>query len=141
MCSLVKSFHSVYFEKDSRDDAALGREVCKVTEKLLSDTPTNMTACGLDYSNVMYHELVKDPLNTIKTLYQQFGWTFTEEYENILTQYLIKDSSKRDKVAKKRASKELHTYSPEEFHLTTEQLCAGVFGDYVAKYNLPMSKN
>ena len=141
MCSLVKSFHSVYFEKDSRDDAALGREVSKVTAKMLAETPTNMEACKLDYANVMYHELVSDPLNTVKNLYQQFGWAFTEEYENILTQHLIKDSEKRKEVTKKRATKELHTYSPEEFHLTTEQLSTGVFGDYVAMYNLPMSKN
>lgn len=51
------------------------------------------------------------------------------------------DCEKRKKVTKERCSEVIHHYSPEEFSLTAQQLSSGVFGEYVAKYNLPMSKN
>ena len=86
MCSLVKAMHSVYYEMETRDDAALGHEIASLSERLLADSPKNMKECGLEYADVLYHELVDDPLNTVKSLYKQFGWEFTAEYEAIITE-------------------------------------------------------
>jgi hypothetical protein len=35
-----------------------------------------------------------------------------------------------------KAAAKLHSYTPEEFHLTKAQLSEGLYAEYVAKYNL-----
>jgi len=54
----------------------------------LRDTPKNIIESKLPCADVLYHDLVKDPLQTVKNVYKQFGWEVSAEYETIIKDYL-----------------------------------------------------
>eukprot|EP01035_Chromulina_nebulosa_P020742 gene20742-26893_t len=59
---------------------------------------------------------------------------------------LEEDLKKREKLRLERNlqgqnAQKLHTYEPEEFGLTAEELSTGNYDKYVKEYNVPMSKN
>lgn len=105
LCSLLKAFHSVYFETDTRDDATLGKQVMGMSANLLRDTPKNIAESKLSSADVLYHDLVNDPLQTVKDVYTQFGWEVSAEYEAIIKDYLEADRKKRERISRERAAK------------------------------------
>eukprot|EP00597_Dinobryon_sp_UTEXLB2267_P004715 CAMPEP_0170071386 /NCGR_PEP_ID=MMETSP0019_2-20121128/9342_1 /TAXON_ID=98059 /ORGANISM="Dinobryon sp., Strain UTEXLB2267" /LENGTH=443 /DNA_ID=CAMNT_0010279941 /DNA_START=160 /DNA_END=1491 /DNA_ORIENTATION=- len=107
LCSLLKAFHSVYYETDTNDDAVLGRKVASVSAKLLIDTPKNIAESELQSADVLYHDLVNDPLQTVKDVYRQFGWEVSAEYEAIIQAYLEADRKKRERISRERAAKKV----------------------------------
>lgn len=137
----MKSLHQVYYENETRDDKLLGRQICQLSHQYLVQTPKDIEESKLGCSNINYENLVKDPIGTVKQVYQTFGWEFTSQYEEILQSYLAEDKKKRDLKKKEKNRDVLHHYTPEEFSLTTEELCQGNFAEYVKRYNVPMSKN
>jgi len=139
MCSLLKAMHQIYFEKEGRDDSKLGFKVAEVSGNLLTTAPENIRTSGLDCIDVTYNTLINDPLATVKSIYKQYGWEFSKEYETIITDYLAKN--KRDREEKAKGKEQLHTYAPEEFGLTEAELSSGKFAEYCAKFNVPMSRN
>jgi hypothetical protein len=168
---LLKALHSVYYEEESRDDKLLGQQICAITANLLKEAPKKIKESGLDCADVLYHNLVENPLQTVRDIYAQFGWEVSAEYEANLKAYLEKDEKKRARIREARiaagtaasprkakspsagtafenaessestSTKVLHHYDPSEFFLTKEQLSEGVFAEYVSRYNLPMSIN
>jgi hypothetical protein len=143
MCSLLKSLHQLYYENEGRDDSELGKTLLKVSEDLLKQAPQDIIDSKLPCSNVLYNELVKDPIQAVKNIYLQFGWNFTSEYEGILKTHLEDDQEKRAEVKRKNAKNGtiLHTYTPQEFGITEKELSSGGYADYIQKYKIPMSKN
>jgi hypothetical protein len=143
MSSLLKSIHQVYYEPECRDDAAIGQSVKNVYENNLARIGDEVASTGAAAVNVTYNELVKDPIGVVRGIYQQYGWNFTAEYEAILNAHLAEDARKREetKRAKSANGEVLHSYTPEEFSLTAEQLSTGKFADYIKRFNIPMSKN
>jgi len=142
LCSLLKAFHQLYYEPECRDECELGKKIKYVSEKLLMQAPKDIEESGLESANVVYNELIKDPSNTVKKIYKTFNWDYTVEYDTILQAYLAKNRAEREVMKKKNASKgaALHTYTPEEFGLTTAELQQGDFAKYAEKYNIPLSK-
>jgi len=138
LCSLLKAVHQIYFDKDGRNDAALGGEIAKVTGDLLEKAPKDIAESGLSCFNVTYNTLIADPIGTVKNVYKEYGWTFTEEYEKILQDYL--DANRKDRE-KKTKGEVLHTYSPSEFGLTEEVLSKDQFDAYCKEFNIPISRN
>jgi hypothetical protein len=66
----------------------------------------------------------------------QTGLPFNAEYEARLDTYLAANTAKRVALkAKKGSAAELHSYSLEEYGLSTE-LVQEVFADYIAEYRL-----
>ena len=145
LCSLLKAFHKVYYDPSTHDDAALGRAVRDLSAELLHKVPRDIKESGLPCADVVYNTFVADPVATVRGIYQQLGWDFTAEYEGILHKHIAEDRLKRQSMKSKRgagAEDVLHTYAPEEFHLTAQELTEGKkFADYVKQYNIPMSTN
>lgn len=190
MCSLIKACHQTYFEKECRDDHALGQQLRDVTAKWLETAPKDIEKSGLPNANVVYNDLIADPISTVKKIYDHFGWEFSKEYEHILNDFMEKDRQKREKIKRGKATSgkspatspkysssssfsassgkdsnmtniyisqkdstssssssigqdgdKLHTYLPEEFGLTEKELSEEVFATYIAKFNLPISRN
>jgi hypothetical protein len=114
-----------------------------LSAELLEKTPRDIEESGLPSANVVYNSFVADPIGTVKGIYAQLNWNFSAEYEAILKQFLADDLKKRQSVKAKRGGGDvLHTYTPEEFLLTPEELTVGPkFAAYIKKYNVPMSKN
>ena len=104
MCSLIKACHQTYYEKECRDDHALGYKLRDVTAKWLETAPKDIEKSGLPNLDVVYNDLVADPIGTVKKIYDHFGWDFSREYENILTDFMDKDRQKRDKVKREKSA-------------------------------------
>jgi hypothetical protein len=138
LCSLVEAAHSVYYEPESMDTAALGHSIRDVSAKLLTQAPVDIAASGCDSANVLYTELIKDPMSVVRNIYKEFGWDFTSEYQQILQTHIAEDKRKREelKAAKSGSAAVLHDYSPEKFGLTKDELSSGAFGEYMKKFNI-----
>lgn len=133
----------MYYEPSCRNDAELGRHIAHLSGDLLEKAPRDIKDSGLDNTNVLYNELIADPVATVKKIYQDFGWTVSAEYEAKLNAYLAEDSLKREEIKKKNSGASgaaLHTYSPEEFSLTHGELCSGKFAAYADMYRVPAPK-
>jgi len=141
LCSLLKAFHMLYYEPECRDDAELGRVLKIVSENVLEQTPKDIAASGLDCAHVLYNDLIKRPEEVVKGIYKQFNWTYSDEYDAILKKYLKKNNEEREAMKKKQGGKgPLHTYSPEEFGLTAEELSSGKYAEYCQRFNVAMSR-
>ncbi|KAJ1432312.1 P-loop containing nucleoside triphosphate hydrolase protein [Ochromonadaceae sp. CCMP2298] len=143
MCSLVKAVHQVYYEKDCKDDAALGRAICDISAEHLLKTPANIEASKLDCAHVIYNDLIRDPVSVVRAIYSQFGWEISPEYLQALNAYLEENRQQREAIKTKRekgGGEALHTYTAEEFSLTDKELESGKFAEYVAKFNVPASR-
>ena len=68
----------------------------KVSEETLREAPKRIEASRLPCADVIYNNLVADPLKAVKEIYLQFGWNFTAEYEARLTEYLRQDKQHRE---------------------------------------------
>lgn len=144
MGSLLKTVHGIYFENTGRDDKALGRELMKSTSKQLEELSRNLSngTIQLPCANVIYNNLVSNPIETVKEIYKQHDWHFSGNYEQILIDYINANKLERESMKVVRSSgAALHTYSPEEFGLTEAELSAGEFAAYVQHLNIPMSRN
>lgn len=143
LCSLLSAVHKVYYDPSTNDPAALGRAVRDLSARLLAQTPHDIAASGLQSADVVYDTFVKDPIATVRSLYAQLGWTFTAQYEAILQEHLLKDKQKREQVKAKRGSGEaLHSYAPEEFCLSAQDLTeAPEFAAYIRKFKIPSMKH
>lgn len=71
--------HQVYYENQTRDDAAIGRSLTDLTARYLKQVPDDIEKSKLDCSHVLYNELIANPVSVVKGIYKQFGWTFTPE--------------------------------------------------------------
>jgi len=147
MCSLLKSIHQMYFENECRDDHALGRSMLKVSEDLLAQAPVDIATSKLPCADVVYDNLVADPVGTVQKIYLQFGWEYTAEYDAKLRAHVDEDKRQRDALKAKKvkegvakSSEVLHTYSPEEFGMTAQELSSGKYADYISKYSTPLPK-
>lgn len=140
MCSLIKSLHQMYFENESRDDALIGRQLSKVSANVLQTTPKEISDSKLPCADVTYENLIKDPIGTVKAIYKQFGWDFTSEYEQILVEYLRENKKKRELKKKEQSTDRMHLYTPEEFSLTSQELCEDKFKEYIDRYQVPISR-
>jgi hypothetical protein len=139
LCSLVEAAHSVYYEPETMDVAALGGKIRDVSAELLTKAPADIAASGCENANVLYTDLIKDPLSVVRDIYKQFGWEFTNKYEDILKTHIAADKKKREELkaaAGGGGGAVLHDYSPEKFSLTTEELSSGPFAEYMEKFNL-----
>ena len=147
MCSLLKSIHQMYYETECRDDHALGRNILRVSEDLLVQAPLDIKDSRLPCADVVYNSLIADPIGTVKGIYQQFGWECTPEYERALQAYLEGNRLEREALKLKKLkqkpgkSEVMHSYTPEEFGMTKEELCSGGYAAYIKKYSIPLSTN
>ena len=82
-------------------------------------------------AHVKYKELIKDPIATVKRIYEGFGWNFSKKYEEALEEYIQKNKIEREKLKKGKGS--LHKYTLEEFDLSKEKVDKSL-GWYSKKY-------
>lgn len=134
LCSLLKALHQIYYENECRDDAALGAAIDDVSAATLNQAPRDIEESGLECSHISYNQLIKDPVSVVKSIYKQYNWEFTEEYQKILENYLVEDAKKRDEVKQKKSKDALHTYAPEEFGLTESRLSDNRYSQYIQNF-------
>jgi hypothetical protein len=143
--------HNNYYDRDACNELELGQNLKKAAAKQLLDVDNDLKATGLNCAHVIFENLTAQPIEVVRSIYQQFGWEFTEEYEQILVDYLEKNRKQRaatsEKLKKSKLAKgktvtadKLHDYKPEDFGLTKKELSEGRFLEYIKRYNITSDK-
>lgn len=142
MCSLLEAFSTIYYEPECVNRQEIGRCVCDVSGNGVEKCARELNDCKLQYTNVIYDNLIKRPLETIKEIYKQYGWEVSQAYENNILNYLEENKREREliKLQKSSGGEKLHSYSPEDYKLTSAELTQGKYADYIKKYNIPPTK-
>jgi hypothetical protein len=86
-------------------------------------------------ANIMYTQLIKDPIKTIKALYAEVGYEFTGEYEQKLREYIEANNAEREALKKKGGAGKgkVQSYDLMDFGLTDE-IIASDLDWYSKKY-------
>lgn len=149
LCSLLSTMRGIYFDNADlavADKAAFGAVLKKIGQEVLTQAPKDIKASGLPCAHVLFEKLTADPIAAVKEVYQQFGLTFTADYEQILKAYLEDNHRQREatkaKLARQtgKAKATLHEHKPEDFGLTARELSEGVYGDYIKAFGITSSK-
>ena len=130
--------HNIYFERSCLDHKALGEDIAQCAKDALDQAPADIDRLGLDCADVIFDELVEDPMATVQKVYSHFGWEFSEEYSQILKTFLDDDKKKRSELRKKKGGKSvLHEHSLDFFGLREDDL---KFEKYVKRYGMENCK-
>lgn len=136
-CSLLEGMHGTYYEAGCLDRRQLGKDVTGVMEYVFQQTPKDleesvqMKNCG----HVLFDDLVLRPIDTVRRLYETFGWEMSDEYEKILLDHVAADKKKRESN-KTSGNHGMYKHTPNRFQLDKANLKKGIFNDYVEMYGL-----
>jgi len=83
-------------------------------------------------SHVLYKKLLSDPIETVRDLYDDFGYEFTDEYKRNIESYLREDKMKRSSMKGRNGGK-VNNYTLEEYGLTKSEVDEK-FAWYFKKY-------
>lgn len=134
LCSLNSALHSIFYEGSTLDTPELGQLTKQACKLMLDTARQDFRESGLSYAHVLYENLAKDPIATIRNIYDSWGMEFTPAYQSKLEEFLEADRIKRDAMRAADDSK-LHNYTPEAYGLTSDELRAD-FKDYIAEFNV-----
>jgi hypothetical protein len=139
--------HGTYYEADCLDRHALGRDVTDFTEYIFNAAPKDLEERGSpeNSANVLFDNLVRDPIGTVRDVYQQLKWDFTPEYKLILQEHVAADTLKREakKCESKREGKSGHGmyhHSSDRFGVDQSIFAQDTFKEYIDKYGLQDNK-
>lgn len=142
LASLIRAGQSFVEGSQSINLKKLGAGTLRYAEYMLSRGHNffeNKSAnSSYAQAHVHYTDMMTDPIETIKKLYQELNFDFTDEYESILVEHISKDKEKRKAQSlmkgKKKGTK-LHNYSLEEYGLEEEEV-EKCLGWYSKKYKV-----
>lgn len=141
--------HHNYYEKDKFDPNYLGKELSSVAGRLLNRVESDLQIAKLPCADVLFENLTTKPFDSVKAVYQQFGWEYTPEYHSALEKYLEENRKQREETRKKmekmnknlKGQKDkLHDFKPEDFGLTKSYLSNGPFQQYIQRYHIQSDK-
>lgn len=112
MCSLCYTLQGIYSER--REPQMVGM-YCK---KMMNAGMTRMLSVrdsdtDENFIDINYYRLVKDPIDTVQSIYAQIGWEFSAEAEAAMRIWLAEN--KQHKAGK-------HNYSLEQFGLDSSEI-------------------
>jgi hypothetical protein len=137
ICGLIKAMFNMYFEKECADDKKIGRNIFNFVSEVLKKAPLDMKEAGVPCANVIFDDLIADPISVIESIYKQYNWDMSEEYRVILEKYIAENAQKREKTG--AGSKALGAWhSLEGFGITKEELLQGNYANYIKEFNLPL---
>jgi len=85
-------------------------------------------------THVKYDDLIPDPIGTVKKIYEKLGYEFTDEYHNILANFIAKDKLERESEGVHNEAKKPKL---EDYGLTVEDI-DNYLGWYNEKFSLEM---
>mmetsp|Transcript_6173 Transcript_6173/g.8167 ORF Transcript_6173/g.8167 Transcript_6173/m.8167 type:complete len:460 (+) Transcript_6173:437-1816(+) len=135
-CSFLRACQDMYEAASYIQLDKIGRNLMYCTDIFLKrghDFFMKSSQKANPHTSVHYGDLIKDPVGTVKAIYAQLGYEFTNEYEKILVDYIEKDRIHREEIKKKTGGKKMHNYSAEMFGLTGEEIDQK-FGWYCETY-------
>lgn len=149
LCALVQAMHHNYYEKDGYSPTYTGQKLTAVAGKTLLNVQNDIKQANVTCADVLFENLTADAVSVVKSVYAQFNWEYTAEYDTILKNYLEENRKQREETKRKLEKKnkalkgekdKLHNYKPEDFGLTKNQLSEGPFATYINRYNIKSDK-
>lgn len=126
-CSLIKYVRQIY--SDDVDLAAIGETFIDTFQVMIDRADAFKAKHGEDaIYDVQYADTVRDPLGTVRAIYERFGDPFTPEVEAAMESYMA--NNPKGKHGK-------HSYSLEEFGLSKDSVHER-FSDYIERYRIPV---
>lgn len=128
-CSLVWNVRRMF--SDSVDREAIGRDMVETFELMIARQNAFRQRHGRDaIHDILYTEQLRDPLGTMRRLYDHFGDDFSAEAQANMQRYL--EAKPKDRFGK-------HTYDLADYGLTAGEIRER-FADYCSDYDVAMSR-
>jgi hypothetical protein len=118
LCSLVCMTRSIF--TDHLDRVQAGRELAERMVWAVENANAAEAKFGDRMTNVMFDTLVKDPIGTVRRVYEQFGYQYSDEMEAGMKRWL------ENNPQGKHGS---HKYELEQFGLS-KTVIDRIFGEY-----------
>ena len=126
-CSLIKYVRQIY--SDAVDLKGIGESFIDTFEVMIARADAFKAKHGADaIHDVQYADTVRDPVGTVKRIYERFDEPWTPEIEAAMQGYM--DANPKGKHGK-------HEYSLEEYGLSKGYVRER-FADYIARYDIPV---
>jgi len=136
-CSFLRACQDMYEGERYLQLDELGKDIMSSSQKFLKNAHDFYKSTSQEknpHSSVMYKDLIKDPVGTVRNLYKELGYEFTAEYEKILTEFIAADRAQREEIKKRTGGKKkLHNYSLEMYGIEEEDV-ANDFAWYNKEY-------
>jgi hypothetical protein len=127
-CSLIKQVRIML--SDTVDAVSIGASMTDTFEKMIERSLAFREKHGWDsIYDLQYTDQMRDPICAMKKLYARFDEPWTQAAESGMRAHLTANPKGRHGT---------HDYSLEEFGLSREQVHAR-FGDYIRRFNIPVS--
>lgn len=118
LCSLVCMTRGIF--TDHLDTRKSGPELAERMVSAVQNAAETEAKYGDRITNVMFDSLVKDPIGTVRSVYEKFGYKYSAEMEAGMKRWL--DNNPQGKHG-------AHKYELEQFGLTNADIDR-IFGDY-----------
>lgn len=127
-CSLIKYVRQIY--SDDVDLEAIGRSFVD-TFRIMIDRTLAFTGThgGGSIHHVQYADTLRDPVGTVRSIYEHYGEPFTAPAEAAMRAYLA--DNKQGKHGR-------HVYDLAEYGLSAAEV-RDLFGDYIEAFGIPVS--
>jgi len=125
-CSLIKAVRPMF--SDDVDPEAIGQCLLETFDVMIERTLAYKAQHGWEsICDVLYPDLMRDPIGEVRKIYQHFDEPFTAEAEAAMKAYM--DSNPKGKHGR-------HSYSLEDYGLSAEQVRTR-YRDYCERFHLP----
>lgn len=126
-CSLIKAIRPMF--SDHVDLGAIGQCSLETFDLMIERALAYKQKHGWDsIYDLQYADLMRDPIGELRKLYRHFDEPFTAEAEAAMEAFM---------AANPKGKHGRHTYSLEDYGLTTEQVHAR-YGDYCERFSIPV---
>jgi hypothetical protein len=126
-CSLVKAIRPMF--SDEVDFHTIGRNLLETFDVMIERTLAYKDKHGWDsIYDMQYPDVMRDPVEEIRKVYRHFDEPFTAEAEAAMNHYM---------QANPKGKHGHHTYSLEDYGLTTEQVRER-YADYCERFSIPV---
>ena len=90
-------------------------------------TEVRRSAEPAQFYDVYYKDIMKDPIGTVRSIYQHFGYNYDESMDERIQNWLAEN---------RQYKKGVHRYSLDQFGLD-EEIINRKFANYIKQYNVP----
>eukprot|EP00615_Pteridomonas_danica_P004723 CAMPEP_0114347974 /NCGR_PEP_ID=MMETSP0101-20121206/14357_1 /TAXON_ID=38822 ORGANISM="Pteridomonas danica, Strain PT" /NCGR_SAMPLE_ID=MMETSP0101 /ASSEMBLY_ACC=CAM_ASM_000211 /LENGTH=461 /DNA_ID=CAMNT_0001485661 /DNA_START=140 /DNA_END=1525 /DNA_ORIENTATION=+ len=128
LCSMFRTFQETFYAGDL-NLREIGKRCSSFWEGMLAEAHKDLQGGDHEVQHVKYAEFIKEPLVVVQRLYKDFGWEYTDAFDQALKTELATLNAKRAARAKEKAASEgsesqtnqsghlAHTYSMSEYGL------------------------
>lgn len=139
LSAMMSTVHDIYYDLDTQDRREIGRNIKGLAGRALTKATADLKKTKLECANVIFNDLVEDPIAVVRNIYKQFKMEYTQDFEDTMKAYMVKNNAERLVLKQKveAQGKEFDVHYPETYGLTVGELTEGPFADYLKEYPFP----